>query len=153
MSISRATGVITRAAVGAVLAALTITPALRAQQPAPVVVRLVAEPAKIAMAAGDSIPFKVIGYDAQGNAVANPVVRVGGPRRSIFFGDGYVKAFEAGTFKATASAFAAAGGTPVTLEIPDLGPTWGMEVKYRIKGADGRLVTGVIHNTIHAFGK
>ena len=44
-------------------------------------------------------------------------------------------------------------GKTVSLEIPDLAPTWGMEVKFRIKGADGRLVTGVIHNTIHALGK
>ncbi len=44
-------------------------------------------------------------------------------------------------------------GKSVRLEIPDLAPTRGMEVKYRIKGADGRLVSGVIHNTIHTLGK
>ena len=44
-------------------------------------------------------------------------------------------------------------GKTVRLEIPDLGPTWGMEVKFRIKGSDGRLVSGVIHNTIHELGK
>ena len=36
---------------------------------------------------------------------------------------------------------------------PDLAPTWGMEIKYRLKGTDGRAVTGVIHNTIHEFGR
>ncbi len=39
------------------------------------------------------------------------------------------------------------------LDLPDLAPTWGMEIKYRLKGADGRAVTGVIHNTIHALEK
>ena len=37
------------------------------------------------------------------------------------------------------------------LEIADLTPTWGMEIKYRLKGTDGRAIVGIIHNTIHAF--
>ena len=41
-------------------------------------------------------------------------------------------------------------GKTVRLDLPDLAPTWGMEIKYRVKGSDGRAVTGVIHNTIHA---
>jgi mono/diheme cytochrome c family protein len=40
----------------------------------------------------------------------------------------------------------------VTLTLPDLAPTWCMEIKYRLKGEDGRLITGRIHNTIHALG-
>ena len=43
-------------------------------------------------------------------------------------------------------------GKTVRLGITDLAPTWGMEIRYRLKGADGRAVTGVIHNTIHAMG-
>ncbi len=41
----------------------------------------------------------------------------------------------------------------VWLDLPDLAPTRGMEIKYRLKGTDGRAITGTIHNTIHAFGK
>ena len=37
----------------------------------------------------------------------------------------------------------------VTLTLPDLAPTWCMEIKYRLTTNDGRLVTGRIHNTIH----
>jgi hypothetical protein len=44
-------------------------------------------------------------------------------------------------------------GRTVRLEVPELAPTWGMEIRFRVKGTDGRLVTGVIHNTIHALGK
>ena len=44
-------------------------------------------------------------------------------------------------------------GRTVRLDLPKLAPTWGMEIKYRVKGPDGRAVTGVIHNTIHAVEK
>jgi hypothetical protein len=40
-------------------------------------------------------------------------------------------------------------GKTVTLEIDDLKPTRGMEIKYTIKSADGELIDGAIHNTIH----
>lgn len=37
----------------------------------------------------------------------------------------------------------------LTLKIPDLAPTWCMEIKYALRSAEGREVRGVIHNTIH----
>lgn len=37
----------------------------------------------------------------------------------------------------------------VELIIPDIAPTWGMEIRYALKGANGETVTGNIHNTIH----
>lgn len=40
-------------------------------------------------------------------------------------------------------------GRTVRLQIPDLEPTWGMEVVCRMKGADGKEFRRVIHNTIH----
>jgi hypothetical protein len=44
-------------------------------------------------------------------------------------------------------------GRTISLEIPDLAPTRGMEIKYRLQGADGRPIAGTIHNTIHQLGK
>ena len=44
-------------------------------------------------------------------------------------------------------------GKSVQLELTDLAPTWGMEIKYRLKGTDGRAISGTIHNTVHALGK
>ena len=44
-----------------------------------------------------------------------------------------------------------ADGKTVRLDIADLAPTAGMEIKYRLKGADGRAIVGVVHNTIHAL--
>lgn len=37
----------------------------------------------------------------------------------------------------------------VLLDVPDLRPTWCMEIKYEFGAADGGQVSGVIHNTIH----
>lgn len=42
-------------------------------------------------------------------------------------------------------------GRTVKLVINNLAPTWGMEIKYRVKGTDGRAIVGVIHNTIHSI--
>lgn len=40
-------------------------------------------------------------------------------------------------------------GRSVTLAIPGLGPTRGMEVRYDLRSADGTPVSGAIHGTIH----
>jgi hypothetical protein len=92
---------------------------LAAQQTPPVrpVARLVAEPARILIESGDTLPFKVTAYDAQGGVIADAQVRIGGPRRGVAFPDGQVIGREAGSFTATATAAGAAGQT-VTLEIP-----------------------------------
>ena len=47
------------------------------------------------------------------------------------------------------SASLSADGRTVFLEIPDIGPTMCMEIKYAIKGRGGEPVEGVVHNTIH----
>ena len=44
-------------------------------------------------------------------------------------------------------------GKTVTLTIPDIKPTWSMEVKYTLKGATGQEFEGTIHNTIHSLGE
>ena len=40
-------------------------------------------------------------------------------------------------------------GKRVFMSIPNLKPTWCMEIKYQLKGANGRSFSGTIHNTIH----
>jgi hypothetical protein len=40
-------------------------------------------------------------------------------------------------------------GRRVTLQIPELQPTWGMEIKYVLRSMSGEPVEGRIHNTIH----
>lgn len=43
-------------------------------------------------------------------------------------------------------------GRTVLLTIPDIQPTWVMEISFTLKGADGSEVKGVIQNTIHKLG-
>ncbi len=40
-------------------------------------------------------------------------------------------------------------GRRVTLQIPELQPTWGMEIKYVLRSMSGEPLEGRIHNTIH----
>ena len=54
---------------------------------------------------------------------------------------------------AVATATVLADGKTVRLDLPDLAPTWCMEIKYRLRGADGRAVTGTVHNTIHELAR
>ena len=48
-----------------------------------------------------------------------------------------------------AAASVSADGKSVMLQVPDLEPTWGMEIHYKLKGADGEAFEGKIHNSIH----
>jgi hypothetical protein len=52
-----------------------------------------------------------------------------------------------------AKATLAQDGKTVRIELPDLAPTWCMEIKYHMKSAEGRPLTGTIHNTIHQLAK
>jgi mono/diheme cytochrome c family protein len=40
----------------------------------------------------------------------------------------------------------------IHLELPELQPTWGMEIRYRLEAVGGQAVSGKIHNTIHVLG-
>ncbi len=46
-----------------------------------------------------------------------------------------------------------ADGKTIRLSIPDIAPTWCMEVVYAVQTMDGKPLQGKIHNTIHALGK
>ena len=46
-----------------------------------------------------------------------------------------------------------AGDRTVMIMIPDIKPTWQMEIAYNIKGKSGEEVTGIIQNTIHNLGE
>ena len=74
-------------------------------------------------------------------------VKVWGLKRTQNYGSKHINEHPLAVAKATVSG----DGKTVRLDLPDLAPTWGMEIKYRLKGTDGRLVTGTIHNTIHEF--
>ena len=50
------------------------------------------------------------------------------------------------------SATLEADGKTLHLKIPEIAPTWCLELKYLLKSAEGRPVRGVIHSTIHRLG-
>jgi putative heme-binding domain-containing protein len=79
----------------------------------------------------------------------NYEVKVWGLKRSQEYGSKHINEKTLATTKASVST----DGKTVRMDIADLSPTWGMEIKYRLKGTDGRAVTGVIHNTIHVMDK
>lgn len=76
-------------------------------------------------------------------------LKVWGLQRSKNYGSKHIDEKPIAVTKATLSA----DGKTVLLTVPDLAPTWCMEIKYRLTGADGRAITGTIHNTIHDLAK
>jgi hypothetical protein len=120
---------------------------IAAQQPAtptppgqdgPVVARLVAEPASLTLQAGQTAPLKVTAYDADGKVIPNALVRVAGPRRALLYTDGQLRAFQAGSYTATATAFPQGGGATVTLDIP-VTITWPALQTLEIVAAEARV--------------
>ncbi len=76
-------------------------------------------------------------------------LKVWGLKRTQNYGSKHIDERPLAVAKATLSA----DGKTVRLDVPDLAPTWCMEIKYRLSGADGRAVTGTIHNTVHELAK
>jgi len=76
-------------------------------------------------------------------------VKVWGLKRSQNYGSKHINERALTVTKAVVSA----DGKTVRLEIAELVPTWGMEIKYRVRGTDGRAISGTIHNTIHSLEK
>ncbi|MBC7897951.1 MAG: hypothetical protein H7066_21195 [Cytophagaceae bacterium] len=83
------------------------------------VTRIVVEPTRVTMQAGQTVPLKITAFDAQGKEIANPSIRASGPRGSIRIADGKLTALRAGSFTAIVTS-AARGTTPVTVEVPVL---------------------------------
>lgn len=79
--------------------------------------------------------------------VANYAVKVWGLKRSQNYGS---KHLDEHALTVTRAVLAADGKT-VRLTLAGMAPTAGMEVRFRIKGSNGRPVTGVIHNTIYVL--
>ncbi|MFP5355856.1 MAG: Ig-like domain-containing protein [Gemmatimonadota bacterium] len=107
------------------------------------VVKLVAEPARVTLKAGETVPLKVTAYDAQGKEVLDAMVRVAGPREAVRYSDGKLTALRAGSHKVVATAFNGRGIDAVTLEIPVL-VSWPALAKIEIAAEPGRLYTGTM---------
>jgi len=122
--------------------ALAAQQATTPPQPPPVA-KLVAEPARITVKAGETTALKVTAYDAQGNAIPNARVFVNGPLMAVSVGEGTIKGLKAGSFTAVAVAQGAPNAPPITLDIPVL-ITWPALSKLEIVPEPGRLYVGVM---------
>ena len=139
MNVVRCIGRVT----AAVVATMALSSGLHAQYTAGVA-RLVAEPARVTMRAGETVPLKITAYDSAGKVVADAPLRVGGPRESVRFADGQLTALRAGSFKVTATAFAGRGIASVALEIP-VTVSWPTLTTITIAAAEnGKLYTGTM---------
>jgi hypothetical protein len=117
--------------------------AVAAQQPTvPAVAKVVAEPSRVTMKAGQSVPLKVTAYDAQGNVIPNAQLFVGGPRLAVTWSNGQLTAKKAGSYTAFAAAVGGSGG-PVQIEIPVL-VTWPELTRLEIVPEPGRLYVGTM---------
>jgi hypothetical protein len=82
-----------------------------------------------------------------GSDVKNYRVKVWSLKRTRNYGS---KHYDEHEIK-VAEARVASDGRSVELLIPDIAPTWCMEIRYSFKDAQGNQVDRVIHNTIHSL--
>jgi hypothetical protein len=106
------------------------------------VAKLSAEPTSLTLKAGETVPLKVTAYDAAGNVVAEPRMRVSGPRHAVRVSRGEVTGLAAGKYEIVATAFAGDSAPPVTLQIP-VTITWPAVSRVEITPEPGRLYVGV----------
>src|SRR5688572_5976902 len=108
MNVTRIPRFVSTAVLG--LAALSAS-IVRAQQPATPaqttpaqpatsrVVRIVAEPATLALVAGQAVPFTLTAYDSAGKVIENPPLRTSGVRGVLRYANGQVTATKAGKYE------------------------------------------------------
>jgi hypothetical protein len=111
-------------------------------QPADLPVGLKAKTGAVELTFTDALDPKVV--DARSFDV-----KVWGLTRSKNYGSKHIDEKPLAVARATLTP----DGKTVRLDLPALAPTWCMEIKYRLNGGDGRVVAGVIQNTVHALGK
>ncbi|QDT11740.1 DUF6797 domain-containing protein [Stieleria marina] len=75
----------------------------------------------------------------------NYSVRVWSLRRTANYGSKHYDERELNVAEADLSA----DGKTVSLTIPEISPTWCMEIRYRLLSIDGKEIDGTLHNSIH----
>jgi hypothetical protein len=80
---------------------------------------------------------------------ANYAVKIWGLKRTANYGSDH---YNERTLRVTGAVLAANNKT-VLVKIPEIEPTWCMEIRYRLKSADGEPVNSMIHNTVHQLGE
>ncbi|MBK8246935.1 MAG: Ig-like domain-containing protein [Gemmatimonadetes bacterium] len=83
------------------------------------VARIVADPARVTIRAGQTLPLKITAFDAQNREIAGPMMRVNAPRGTMRWAEGQLSAMRAGSYTLTVAA-AGRDNALVTLDIPVL---------------------------------
>jgi len=121
-------------------AALVLLASLARPVAAQTVVRLEAEPARLSVTAGASIPLVVRAYGPDGQVVDAPL-RVGADRSALELDGGRVRGLVAGSYEIFVSSVPEPGTEPVTLNIP-IEVTWPAVARVEIEADDVRLFPG-----------
>src|ERR1051325_2635771 len=85
---------------------------------------------------------------ASATNVANYAVKVWGLERTANYGSKHIDDHALKVTKASLGA----DNKSVTLTIPELRPTWCMEIKCNLRATDGAAISRTVHNTIHELG-
>jgi putative heme-binding domain-containing protein len=102
-----------------------------------------------ARASGMAITFAAPLERASASDAGRYAVKVWGLKRTANYGSDHYNEHSLAVKGASLSD----DGKTVQLEIPEIGPTWCMEIKYSLRGANGEPVNGVVHNTVHRVGE
>jgi hypothetical protein len=118
------------------------------------VTRLVADPARVEVTAGESVAISIIAYGADGRVLQAPL-RVGGPRGGVRIADGQVTGLAAGEYQIFVSSVPEDGSDPVILQIPVV-VGWPAVARVEVLAEQGRVFEGarVPHEVVayHADG-
>ena len=85
---------------------------------------------------------------ASANDPKNYAVKIWSLRRSANYGSPHLNEHSLTVSKATL----AADKKSVVLHLPELQPTWSMEILCHLRGTNGVPFTRTVHNTIHHLG-
>ncbi len=132
-----------RAFAGWLLLALLAPALATAQAPAtPVVTRLVPSATSLELTVGERVPFTVSAFDATG-AELQAAVRLGGDRRALRVGGGFVVGLAAGEFEIVATSVTApdSGVPPVAIRVPVL-VRWPAVTTVRVESSPDGLYVG-----------
>lgn len=112
-------------------------------KPAHLPLELKATPRRVKIVLSDPVDAK------SASDPKNYRIKVWDLKRSANYGSKHYNEHELTIESATVSD----DGRTVELLVPDVAPTWGMEIRYALKGVNGESAAGVIHNTIHKIGE
>jgi hypothetical protein len=120
----------------AIIAIVALASPLSAQT----VTRIVAEPERIDVIAGQSVPISIRAIGPDGQTVDAPL-RIGGPRSAVRIADGVVTGITAGEFEIFVASIPEAGAPPVQLRIP-VTVGWPAVARVDVTAEAGRLFRG-----------